>query len=214
MRNYSAGILIFYGAVERSLSDNVDMRLGHYNIRSIPVMGLHRPYYNKEYFSSLSPIEASKAYKRVEKKTKDYLEEMGAPQAIIDRMFNQASNQIDLIEDDEFRKYYKPVEPYFEEWLIAKCSDSVEKYGLTQDESRDFTEIESEQIKTIFKAHVVEKESTSRDVHYPYPIKKYAKSYINKLYKKSRKYNSAVHFCHRHVIKSHQEKWARNYFSK
>lgn len=113
-RNYSAGILIFYGAVKRSSSDNVDRRLGFDRQYFFPVVGLHRPYYDKEYFSELSPLQAAKAYRSLEKEVREYLLEMGAPQSLLDRMFRHASVTIDLVPDEEFRKLYK------EEGIILK----------------------------------------------------------------------------------------------
>ncbi len=121
-RNYSAGVLIFYGAVKRGLNDNGDMRSAtRRKAILIPAIGLHRPYYEKEFFSTLTPLEASSAYHDLEVLVRNYLKEMGATQEIIDRMFASNSNKIDLILADEFQKHYKRSESFLEEWLIAKC---------------------------------------------------------------------------------------------
>lgn len=112
VRNYSAGILIFYGAVIRAHSDNSDQRLGFYKKVTIPVMGIHRPYYNKESYSKLSPSEASYAYKALENDFRHYLLDMGAPQSIVDRIFDKSSNEIELIPAEEFRRLYKERESF------------------------------------------------------------------------------------------------------
>lgn len=209
VRNYSAGVLAFYGGVKRAHRDNSDQRLGLYNKKSIPVMGIHRPYYDKRFFSTLSPAEASKAYKKLEARVRDYLKEMGAPQTIVDRMFNRASNKIDMIEDDEFRKYYKSEESFIEEWLIAKCGASGYNSVLEGKEAEDFAKIRSEQ----FKARLSDKLSNDNNSDYIeiYPSNEYAKSYIGNLYKKVRMHNYKVNLCRKRAIISHQRKWAENY---
>lgn len=209
VRNYSSGILIFYGAVKRAHRDNADRRLGFYKQKNIPVIGLHRPYYEKEYFSTLSPSEASKAYKHVEKTVRNYLTEMGAPQSIIDRMFNRASNDIDLLTDDEFRKYYKSEESFLEEWLIAKCgATGVYRNTLTDVELRDFEKINREQVvsRSADKTPMGE-----RDIYKIYPSNNFSMSYIEQLYIKVRKHNRTVNNCRTKAVSSHQREWAQKY---
>jgi hypothetical protein len=121
VRNYSAGILIFYGAVQRSQRDNVDRRAGGAP-RAIPVMGIHRPYYDREFFGRLSPSKAAEAYKTLERTVRGYLSEMGAPQALVDRMFASPSDKVELVPATEFEAFYQHDESFLEEWLIAKCS--------------------------------------------------------------------------------------------
>lgn len=128
---YSACVLILYGGVSRSISDNVDQRAKEPKL--IPTIGIHRPYYDKDYFSNLSPKEASKAYAFLEAKVRGYLTEMGAPQVLIDRMFFKSSNEVELIAAKEFRALINDHEAYFEEWLISKC-------GATTDGSDILTE--------------------------------------------------------------------------
>ncbi|MCG7865454.1 MAG: hypothetical protein JAY74_03670 [Candidatus Thiodiazotropha taylori] len=143
---YSSCILIFYGAVERSLRDNADQRDGSITDNNlIPVMGLHRPYYEKHYFSKLNPIEAKQKYKELQKLVKDYLIEMGAPDELTERMLRSSSNDIELVRKEEFEKYYSKISPFYEEWLIAKCGseDDVQTF-LNGDDLSDWIKYDNE----------------------------------------------------------------------
>lgn len=207
VRNYSAGIFIFYGAVRRSLRDNSDQRLGFYKSRSIPVMGIHRPYYEKEFYSKLSSAQAAESYKYLEKSVRSYLVEMGAPQEIIDRMFNRSSTEIDLLTDREFRKYYKPEESFLEEWLIAKCGASGEQNILKDHDLEDFYQIQREQVAS----RMADKGSSDKPMFYIYPSEKFAQSYMESLYEKVRSYNSSVNNCQEKAVTTHQKEWATKY---
>lgn len=209
VRNYSAGILIFYGAVKRAHSDNSDQRLGFGKKRTIPVMGLHRPYYEKEYFSKLSPSQASEAYKKLENMVRNYLADMGAPQLIIDRMFNRASNEIELLTADEFRGLYKSEESFLAEWLIARCGATTSyENALTGSELEEFPKINREQIA----ARIADKTPYGeREILKIYPSKDFSQSYIENLYRKIRTYNTNVHLCGRKAVSAHQREWAKTY---
>jgi len=208
VHNYSSGILIFYGAVKRAHRDNSDQRLGFYNKVNIPVMGVHRPYYVKEYFSTLSSSEASKAYIALEKEVRSYLSEMGAPQSIIDRMFNRASNQIDLIPDNEFRNYYKSEESFLEEWLIAKCGSAGYPNILQGNERADFKKMSREQIRS----RLADKTPMSvQKLRKRYPSSSFSMAYIEQLYEKVGKYNRTVSSCRARAVLTHQKKWAKKH---
>lgn len=89
---YSSCVFIFYGAVNRHIRDNVDQRDGYLDDRnSIPVIGIHRPYYENDYYSDLTPMEAQKAYKDLAGMVRSYLLKMGAPLSFIERMFKKSS---------------------------------------------------------------------------------------------------------------------------
>lgn len=121
VRCYSSCVLIFYGGVQRHASSNSDFRRGIREMTRLPVIGLHRPYYAQEGYSQLNAAEARAAYGRLEQAVRYYLLEMGAPTTVADRMFGTASNNVDLLYDDDFAKLYRAQEPFIEEWLIAKC---------------------------------------------------------------------------------------------
>lgn len=209
VRNYSAGILIFYGAVKRSHRDNSDQRLGDYKARDIPVMGLHRPYFEKEAFATLTPSKAAQAYQNLEKAVRAYLAEMGAPQDLVDRMFKSASTDIDLIPDDEFRHYYKSEESFMEEWLIAKCGATGEQNILSNAELTDFRTMMLDQVRAR-NADTDNPKQTLDDILYLYPSEHFPQDYVEELYRKVRTHNVKVNGCRASAISIHQKEWARN----
>ena len=201
VKNYSAGILMFYGAVRRSHRDNSDQRLGFYRKQSIPVMGVHRPYYDRETFAKLSPAQAAEAYKRLEEVVRSYLVEMGAPQALLDRMFTSSSDRIDLVPADEFRTFYKRQESFLEEWLIAKCGTSG-NYStvLDRQEQEDFRKMEMWQIKARMKG--------GQEIGSLYPDPNFPDAYVKDLYTKIRSHNRRVDACRETAVSTHQRNWA------
>jgi hypothetical protein len=80
---------------------------------------VHHPYFNSEYYKSLSLEEAEKAYKPAEDKFRQYLKRMGTPEDIINQTMNVLSNktveltplQINEMQNDEA-------------WLAQKVFDS------------------------------------------------------------------------------------------
>lgn len=211
VRNYGAGVLIFYGAVKRHHRDNYDQRLGIDKKKRIPVIGLHRPYYDKKYFSTLSSSQASNAYKQLETTVRNYLKEMGAPQTIIDRMFNRASNKIDLLTADYFRQYYKAEESFLEEWLIARCGGIGYRNFFKGKELEDFIRISKERAE----AYVADKTPISeRKFDKTYPSKYYSNEYVEYLYKKLNIYHWKNGKCRNSAILNHQREWAKNYKSQ
>ena len=138
-RCYSSCVLVFFAGASRNATDNQDMR--SQPPRIIPVMGLHRPYYDKERFASLTPAEARDAYALLEKEVRGYLAEMNAPDAMVERMFRKASNAIDLVPIEEFQEYYKARESYSDEWLIAKCKAFGPGAALTAEEHQQVEHI-------------------------------------------------------------------------
>jgi len=141
-RCHSACVLILAGAIKRNFSDNYDQRtLGVGDMsRKIPTIGIHRPTYDKAYFSKLSASQAKNEYLKLEKVVRDYLNEMGASQRLIDRTFATSSQNIDLVAADEFLKLMPQEEPFFEEWLVSKCGTGSTKDALTPEEFMRFNQ--------------------------------------------------------------------------
>lgn len=104
----SACFFIIAGAVERLSSNST---------------GVHRPYFDKNYFESLSPSQARIEYERMKSYATKYLREMNIPESIIDLIFSVSSNDIrDLThaEDMLIRKL-----PWIEETYLARCGKNL-----------------------------------------------------------------------------------------
>ncbi|MBU4314179.1 MAG: hypothetical protein KJ821_05250 [Actinobacteria bacterium] len=88
-------------------------------------IGIHRPYFSKDYFAGLTAIEAKNKYKKMSNEVKDYLLEMDVPKNIIEKMFQTTSSSIyflDINTIDSMRWA-----PFFEEWVIANCDRPTEE---------------------------------------------------------------------------------------
>jgi len=204
VRNHSAGILIFFGAVTRGHSDNSDQREGFSRQKRIPVMGIHRPSFTPASYAALSPSKAEEAYRKLEIAIRSYLLQMGAPQALLDRMFNSASNYIDLIEAQEFRAFYKKQESFLEEWFIARCGSFGPSHALSKEEVVDYLRMEAWQIQERRK----DQSSLSRPLYWLYPDSAFQEAYVDNLYKKLRAHNRRAESCRSTAVVRHQIEWA------
>lgn len=208
VRNHSSGILMFYGGVRRSHRDNSDLRHTP-RIIVIPVMGIHRPYYSKEYYASLSPAQAQEAYARLENLVRAYLVQMGAPLALIDRMFMKASNEIDLIPAEDFRSFYKAEESFFQEWLLARCGAKGAEYVLVDPGLSDFRKIEKFQIRARLQNGPL-----TKPIGYLYPDPEFPLPYMEALYRQVRSNNAKVESCSATALNQHQNTWANSFVDR
>lgn len=205
---YSSCVFIFLGGVKRDSSDNEYFK-DHDNEKSIPIFGIHRPYYDSEYFSKLTPSEARSSYRKLEKTTREYLIEMGTSNELIERIFNKPSNEIELILNDEFEKYYKKNEPYYEEWLISKCGSTGAKNIFTTEELEDFTFISRQGIRDAREKGL---DLLEYDEKYgKFVPDGFSKEQVDSLYQKLISHNMAVHSCRKSAVVDHQKNWVSNY---
>ena len=205
---HSAGVIIFYGGVERWIQDNTDKRHNAAKPLTIPVIGIHRPYYNKKYFASLAPVEANQSYLYLEQRVRTYFTEMGAPQSLIDRMFNSASTEIELIPEKEFAKMFREKESFVEEWLIAKCGESGTKNALTAQEQKEFTQLEKREKQKAAKS--LNDGGDIKDI----PVYMFENEYGEKLLNKVRSHNFQVQNCQKFAKSNHQKDWAKKYLAE
>ena len=118
----SACTIIFYSGVDRAVFDNRDSRANDVRKTTFhPTIGVHRPSYPPEEYSQFSPAEAQKAYDIMLQDMSEVLAEMGAPEQFIERTMATPSREIDLIPSDEMERLAADTEPFFEDWLAAKC---------------------------------------------------------------------------------------------
>lgn len=124
-RCLSACTIIFYSGIRRSVFDNSDSRASSADpsMRSTyyPTLGVHRPIYDPEEYGQLSPAEAQEAYSRMLQDVADVLSDMGAPDEFIERTMATPSTEIDMIPDNSEWFDGPDIEPFFVDWLVAKC---------------------------------------------------------------------------------------------
>lgn len=130
---YSAGALIVIAAPERFHEGDNEilnedgspvllMKAGKRIPKTLPVIGVHRAFFDRAFYASLSLAKAREYYDELERLVKEYLKEMSAPDAFIEEMFQSASTDIRLMAKDEFESYFPRKARFFEEYLVAKCS--------------------------------------------------------------------------------------------
>ena len=194
---YSACIFIYIGAATRDhQGDNLfftergnpiwESKKGRKIQKSIPVIGIHRPYYEKERYSELSIQEAEKKYRNMDSKVRYFLRESGAPDSFITELFNTPSLDIKLIKKEKFIKIIPYKTPYLQEWYISKCG------ALSKNDISDLGIIYGDRI------------SFGNDRYTP---KGMSKGYVDYLLKKSK----TIDRCKSHSIKTHQKNLLENY---
>lgn len=149
----SACTIIFYSGVERAVFNNRDSRANESGKGEwYPTIGVHRPRYDPTAFGQLSPAEAQEAYNEMLRKMSEALAGFGAPDVFIERTMATSWTEIDLIPSDEMDRLVADTEPFFEDWLAAKCghdtdilTDQVERelYGRYRQVLADRLKIET-----------------------------------------------------------------------
>jgi hypothetical protein len=118
---YSACMLIYLACAARK----PDFRVSY---------GIHRPHFDKSYFSGLSAGEAESKYKDMEKSVRKYLEEMNVPQLFIEKIFSIPSDRLEVLDFEQLIAI-SGNSPAYQEWLLAKCG------RLADDEWNDYRNI-------------------------------------------------------------------------
>lgn len=200
---------MFLGGTQKQISDN------HYWIngfradenKDIPVIGLHRPYYSKKQYGELTAVEAEAAYKKLEKAVRNYLDEIGATQELIDRMFKSASNEIDLVQDSEFRTLFHQEEPFYNEWIIAKCGVTDNGEALLSKEDFEYKnsvwDAKKNEVRRLMKIHGGGPEDYTH-IYKDYIPDGFSKEKYEKILSIVRTHNIKQRSCKESSVKNHQ----------
>lgn len=96
---------------------------------------LHRPYFNKAYYSKLSLDQAQTKYNRLKEKYVNYLLSVNVPKSLVDEVMQYNSDSALEKSFDEIISTIGWYSPSTEEWLLAKCGnlqanerDDLKKY--------------------------------------------------------------------------------------
>lgn len=109
-------------------------------LESESTLGIHRPYFDRKNFGSLTAEEAESAYKSIKLDVKKYLLEMSLSQNIVDYVLSIPSDKIKYFTITDFNSKIGKNPPHFEEWLISKCTSYPD---LTKEEKHDFSMIQT-----------------------------------------------------------------------
>ena len=92
----------------------------------VPI-GIHRPVYDKSYFSNLSAEDARKKYSELDQAIREYLDYMNVPRALAEEMMQTPSDRARFIWKSEVSEKIGEQAPSYYEWLLAKCGNLSQK---------------------------------------------------------------------------------------
>lgn len=99
-------------------------------------IGIHRPYFDRNYFSELTMKEAKIEYNELEKDVKNYLYEMEVPKKYINKIYEIPSGDMYYLTKKEILDLsYISIPPSYEEWIISKCG------MLNENEKKEYIRI-------------------------------------------------------------------------
>ncbi|MCG7972050.1 MAG: hypothetical protein JBO36_15480 [Candidatus Thiodiazotropha taylori] len=120
---YSSCFYIWVSSVDRNVfSKDINYITDAISdIENFKVIGLHRPYFDKGYFSTLSMDEADIKYRELELGVRAFLKQMNVREKWIDEMMTHSSENILLVTRRKLDLEFGFTSHSFEEWIIAKC---------------------------------------------------------------------------------------------
>lgn len=102
----SAAFLVYLGGVHRG---------GTY-------LATHRPTFTGPQLGQMTQPEARMAFERMVRDAQAYMNEMGVPQHLQDRVLSTPPDRVWLIEEAVIRQYFLGAAPYRAEWLKGRCA--------------------------------------------------------------------------------------------
>jgi hypothetical protein len=204
---YSACVLILIGGIHKEVIDNhfwINDRKADEQ-RDIPVMGLHRPFYDQERYAKLSLSEARIAYKELEDLVRSYLIDAGASQEMIDRMFRSSSNEVDLVNAKAFNWMIDTEVPFYNEWILAKCGSSDGGQNiLSADDFSYVSKVWSAKKQEIHRLRAVGKSVDRAYIYLEYMPKDMSKERYDRIMKIVQSHNRSVSQCSDSATREHQ----------
>lgn len=85
-------------------------------------LSVHRPYYDRKKFGTLTQNEADAAYANLLEEARSYMSEMGLPKQIQDEVLSTPSDKQLLLDERTIRTYIWGDLPSRDEWRRAKCT--------------------------------------------------------------------------------------------
>lgn len=155
-------------------------------------VGIHRPKYSEQYFSSLSISEARSKYDEMEIMVQKYLTDMRIPQSIIEGMLRTPSDRVKLLSSEDINKL-NGQDPTSYEWLVAKCGN------LTKSEMNDYNLKLSYLNYTSENNRDVVRESFKQGAEKWLSLSEGYRSYLKKRYKK-------IAVCRKTLVLNEQKK--------
>ena len=204
---YSSCVFILLAGIEKTITDNQD---DHGQRIEIPTIGIHRPYFDQKYFSKLTPEEALVEYKNAERLVGDYLKELGVSDLLIDRMLKSPSDSIEFVSAEKFKVYFNQIEPYYEEYMLAKCGSNDPNKFLNTEDQADFNAINKQLIKEYVRREQEKPSNHNEDVFKTFIPDGYDENHVIGLREHIQMRINEVQQCRKDALISHQLNWANS----
>jgi hypothetical protein len=117
--------IVKYNPIRHSGNSNCDCASACFLIwasgiaREGNIVGIHRPYYDENYFAKLSAGDAQQEYAKMLAEYKAYLAKLEVPSAIVERMFATDSKSMHYLDRGELELMTST--PFLEELTHARC---------------------------------------------------------------------------------------------
>lgn len=201
----SACVLIFFAGTDRVVWDNSLYGATFETRQVIPSIGIHRPRYDEQSFAKLGASEASSAYNLMEEGVRAYMYRMGAPNDLVDRMFEVPSYEVEFFNAEEFNDFFVPIVPFMEEWTAAKCGSPAMSANLLASEQEAYEHILAERLAALEGGVIT---TSQWDSYFPSDISpSVGRDILNKVQSVSMDFAG----CSNREIRQHQMDWASNF---
>lgn len=199
-RCWSACTIVFASGVIRQSVENFDKKN---QFLYVPTIGVHRPKMPDEDFSELSPTAAQEAHSSMLRTMGDFLIEMGASREFVERTMATPSQDIDLVTTRDLEQMLPPIEPFFEDWIAARCGRKIDVLS-----PEEFSLYQRAPGKITYADWGFGYGETDT-LHYDYTnyIDQSLRNQISEINRKVFEYNDFLHFCRIVTVKTHQTKW-------
>ncbi|MFG6565912.1 hypothetical protein ACGYLI_16980 [Sulfitobacter sp. 1A13421] len=205
---WSACTIIFYSGASRAVFDNRDHRLIELGkTRVYPTIGVHRPIYLAKEYGKLTPEEAQNAYANMLQDMSDALTKMGAPDEFIKLTMATPSEDIQLIPKEKMETLLEPTEPFFEEWVAAKCGRRTDV--LADQEEHNLFNRYSQMWSDVMDMSINERLEWSEDVAL---VKEFGLTNavrVKEISKKVSNWEKSLQFCEDILVRTTRNAWAK-----
>lgn len=126
------------------------------------ILGVHRIYVRHERLKQMSFDEAKRVSDMLTASLTKYLDEMGTPIVLKEKILATASDQIEMLDRDYVQKNLSGYAPGYEEWFLARCGSTRQTYQTLRNATdRDAPQV-YERYKRIIECGMSELEKESQ----------------------------------------------------
>ncbi|PFG54697.1 hypothetical protein ATG98_3991 [Marinobacter sp. LV10R520-4] len=119
-------------------------------------IGLHRPYYNPEFYEETDPFYVEQWHRRMDKEVRDFLEDAYVSESIIEKMMGVSSREMWTISATDADRVLSNFPSYFEELIFARCTGkavTIPEFGMNADcLNRELSQMQRQSLITFLEA--------------------------------------------------------------